>query len=257
MRPQSSVNTSLLAVSRGARPSERLPVYFFVNREAFSTCDCDTASGEHLYGRFELLDPVRGCRVELRLVADRQGEEKRKTRTLLHTDKFTWVTFALDCIWLHKNQEIQICVQMLASDSPLEVILSSQMSKNCGTRMFQTVWIICTFAVVGFRQFSNQNWNNIEKSISGVKHSDWGSKAIWMNCCKEALWLERAGRTISGVMHSVGLPGNRAVVLGKVYQVDGKGHGAHCQHVHNFEGREPHLGERQRRHRERDEMCSC
>lgn len=50
---------------------------------AFSTCDCDTASGEHLYGGFEVFDPVRGRRVELWFVADRQGEEKRKTGDII------------------------------------------------------------------------------------------------------------------------------------------------------------------------------
>lgn len=69
------------------------------------------------------------------------------------------------------------------------------------------------------------------------------SHTITINFCNEALmWLERVQRMISGVMQSVVLPCNGAVVLGKVYKVDGKGHGAHCQHVDNFEGWEPHLG---------------
>lgn len=52
------------------------------------------------------------------------------------------------------------------------------------------------------------------------------------------------------VMHSVVLPCNRAVVLRKVYKVDGKWHGAHSQHIHNFEGGESHLS-RQPKHTQR------
>lgn len=58
--------------------TERLSVC--VNREAFGTCDCDTAGGEHLYGRFELFDPVRGRRVELWFVADKRREKKEKEK---------------------------------------------------------------------------------------------------------------------------------------------------------------------------------
>lgn len=43
------------------------------------------------------------------------------------------------------------------------------------------------------------------------------------------------------MMHSAILPGNGSVLLSKVYKADCKRHGAHCQHIHNFEGRKPHL----------------
>lgn len=52
-----------------------MSVYLCVNRQVLGTCDCDAASGEHLYGSFELFDPVRGRRVQLRFVADRSGGE--------------------------------------------------------------------------------------------------------------------------------------------------------------------------------------
>lgn len=32
------------------------------------------------------------------------------------------------------------------------------------------------------------------------------------------------------------ITGNGSVFLSKVYKVDRKRHGAHCQHIHNFEG---------------------
>ncbi len=38
------------------------------------------------------------------------------------------------------------------------------------------------------------------------------------------------------VMHSTVLPGDGPVVLGEVYKVDCKRHGAHCQDVDNSEG---------------------
>ena len=38
------------------------------------------------------------------------------------------------------------------------------------------------------------------------------------------------------VMHSTVLPGNGSVVHCKVYKGDRKGHGAHCQNIHHFEG---------------------
>lgn len=43
-------------------------------------------------------------------------------------------------------------------------------------------------------------------------------------------------RRVVVVMYSTLLPGNGSVLLSKVYKVDCKRHGAHCQHIHNFEG---------------------
>lgn len=95
------------SVQRSATQRASVCLFLCKQGERSFTCDCDTASGEHLYGGFEVFDPVRGRRVELWFVADRQGEEKRKTGALLHTDHFVWV-FALDCIWLHKIKRVRL-----------------------------------------------------------------------------------------------------------------------------------------------------
>lgn len=50
------------------------------------------------------------------------------------------------------------------------------------------------------------------------------------------VWLLKIVMMLIRAMQSAVLPGNGSVVLRKVYKVDCKWHGAHCQHIHNFEG---------------------
>lgn len=42
--------------------------------------------------------------------------------------------------------------------------------------------------------------------------------------------------TVVTQQHCTALPGNGSVILREVYKMDCKWHGAHCQHIHNFEG---------------------